>query len=254
MSNDIHNKDELEKIINSYKIVLDIFKLNNDNYFKRVQVFMSALQVGVAIAFAKVIYPVPISGDRLLAAAILAVLGGIFAVVWRQLGMRQSQYLEFNRRYLRNLEIRLQNIGMPLDYFNLESKVFKKLPPRNSDDSEKSIGYATACIFKHIQTDCNYAKFKWVPEEYPETYENADKLHKIGKVKGGMVRVELDLTLGIAITWFSIAALCLARAIMWLYLPSKTVDIITLGLGVVSVIIGVIIYRRLKLTTVSKKE
>jgi len=208
--------DETEKILNSYQIALDIFKLNNDNYFKRVQVFMYPLQVGVAVAFTKVIYPIPTSWKGFVAAMFVAVLGGVLAVIWKELGTRQSQYLEFNRRYLRNLEIGLKNTGLLLDYFNLESSIFRP-PPHNSDVPTETIEYATACILKHPQTGRNYAKFKWIPPSkniYPETYENTDNLHKIGKVKGGLVRFELNLTLGIAIFWFCLFLLCFVMAIV----------------------------------------
>ena len=210
MSTNRNQNDKLAHILDSYKIALDIFKNHNDNYFKRVQIFMSALQVGVAVAFAKVIYPFPEplvreSSDEYVAAAFVAFLGCFFAFVWRTLGIRQGQYLEFSRHYLRNLEGKLKETetGIPLDYFSLESEVF-----RLRNECKKTVEYTTAEI-KFCDSRA-YAVFRWITsndkedKKYPKS---KSAFHK--KAEGGMVRVELYLAFGIAITWFGIAFLCL---------------------------------------------
>ena len=117
-------QDEIKKkdLLESYERILDIYKLQNDNYFKRVQVFMTVLQGGLfAVALnaafnlvdSRVQYGWNIGQQlesvslmRLCVLVIISVLGCLSARLWARQHSSNKQYLEFSRTHLRNIEIK----------------------------------------------------------------------------------------------------------------------------------------------------
>lgn len=195
---------EIENLKYSYDRILDIFRLHNDNYFKRVQIVMVALQAGLFIALMNRLTPIPKSCRELILPIFVAVIGLFVAYIWKVIMNKQMQYMELLKRYLRNLESRFVDLEVPLDYFIIEAAIIK---PRNGKDKFKTI---TAKIEKEEVKKKNkgkkipysFAEFEWSEEKYPgKLGEEPDKIHRVGEERGGLVRIERTLSTGTICIW-----------------------------------------------------
>lgn len=199
--------EEIENLKYSYDRALDIFKLSNDNYFKRIQILMVALQVGLFYALIKLLHPIPYSGKGFPLPILVAVLGIVIAVIWQKLMNRQMQYLELQKRYLRNLESKFVKLDVPMDYFSIESAINKQIPIDQPELASAMIKkYEVNNKGEEIKEDTEggtikknnkpyyYARFKWSGKRYPGGSEELDKIHKVGETRGGMVLIERNLS------------------------------------------------------------
>jgi hypothetical protein len=182
-----NHEDEVKNLMDSYGKILDVWKVHNDNYFKRVQIFMGLLQAGLFLAALKLLFPLPESFTEALIAVFLGIMGIGSAWLWIGLNRKQNQYFEFCRRTLRNLESRLASLGVPLEYFTSESLVFgphQECPPAL---------YSAATEIVPVGKDKRHLlRFLWSKESYPESVEYKGP-HSIKKVRGGMLSYEKRL-------------------------------------------------------------
>ncbi len=162
------NYEKSKNYLDVYDRVLGIFKINNDNYFKRTQILMLVIQSALFISFTST------WGDDIKWAllGLISFLGILSAYAWFVSITRQGDYLEFCRCYLRNIEYRLVELGIPLEYFKNESKVFYHSDP---------------------------VHFKWSNDDFP---------HEVGrKVKGRMIGIERWIACVLFIFWVFIFVL-----------------------------------------------
>jgi hypothetical protein len=196
---------ESKDILDAYRVHLDVWKVQNDNYFRRVQVMMVAVQAALFAAALKVFDPKAVSCTQLLILTGLAVLGVISAKHWMALNGRQNQYLEYCRRTLRNLEHRLAELGVPLRYFTLEAHVFGPLRteiPESAGTAVRTEGT------RHV------AEFLWSQERYPDQDTAKRKgIHELAKVSGGMISFEKRMASGIRVVWILVLIGIIAAAI-----------------------------------------
>jgi len=198
-----NHEDEVKNLMDSYGKTLDIWKVHNDNYFKRVQIFMGLLQVGLFLAALKLLFPLPKSFTEALIPVFLGIMGILSASMWIGLNKKQNQYLEFCRRTLRNLESRLGSLGVPLEYFTGESLVFgrhRECPPTLYSAATETV--EAGGDKRHL------LRFLWSEESYPESDEYKG-LHSIAKVGGGMVSYEKRLAQIARWVWVFVIALAL---------------------------------------------
>jgi len=183
---------ESRDILDAYRVHLDVWKVQNDNYFRRVQVLMMAIQ---AVLFAATLKVVDLEGrfcTQMLVLSILAVLGMISSYCWMALNDRQNQYLEFCRRTLRNLEHRLAELGVPLRYFTLEAHVFGPLREEVPDSAGTAV---------RKEGNRHFAEFAWALERYPDQDTDKKDVHELAKVGGGMKSFERGMALDILVLW-----------------------------------------------------
>jgi hypothetical protein len=187
-------KDQLE----AYRLVFDVWKLQNENYFKRIQFLMVVIQSGLIIAIAQFLSK-PISScswENVVVPGVLSFFGLLSTVLWKKLNERQNQYGEFCRRILRNLEKMLWDLDIPLHYFTAESFVFG--PYRNNPP--KIPGVKIECA-DSCGKKLNVIKFEKSGEEYPETKENKKNIHQLGRAHGGMIFFENKVACGFFYFW-----------------------------------------------------
>jgi hypothetical protein len=199
-------ENEARNLMDSYSKIFTQWKLHNDNYFKRVQVVMGILQVGLFLAVLRQLSPLPKSFAEGLIPIVLGILGILSALMWLKLNAKQGQYLEFCRRMLRNLEARLVKLGVPLEYFTAESFVFG---PYREPPPELIAGVIEPVVLKRKKR--HLLRFKWSNETYPDSKDNKGP-HSIVKVTGGLISFEKVLAKGALGVWIVvIVAILLAQ-------------------------------------------
>lgn len=204
----IPSAHESRDILDAYRVHLDVWKVQNDNYFKRVQVLMMAIQAVLLAAALKVLDLEGRFCTQMLVLSILAGIGVISSLCWMHLNNRQNQYLEFCRRTLRNLEHRLAELGVPLRYFTLEAHVFGPLREKIPDS-------AGTAVLK--EGDRDVAEFAWARERYPDQDEDKKKsIHKLAKVGGGMKSFERGMARGILVLWALVLIGIITTSIVWI--------------------------------------
>jgi len=184
---------ESRDILDAYRVHLDVWKVQNDNYFRRVQILMMAIQAGLFAAGLKIFVDMDRSCfTTQILILIIAVLGMISSYCWMALNDRQNQYLEFCRRTLRNLEHRLAELGVPLRYFTLEAHVFGPLREEVPDSAGTAV---------RKEGNRHFAEFSWARERYPDQDTDKKDVHELAKVGGGMKSFERGMALGILVLW-----------------------------------------------------
>jgi hypothetical protein len=199
------SNQESRDILDAYRVHLDVWKVQNDNYFKRVQLLMVAVQAASFAASLKFLDLKGVSGTQLLMLTTLAILGLISAQRWMTLNEKQHQYMEFCRRPLRNLEHRLAKLGVPLRYFTLEAHVFG---PLRTELPELAATTVRAEQTRHI------AEFLWAQERYPDQDKANKGLHELGKVSGGTISFEKKRAGGIRNFWILVLIAIIIAAII----------------------------------------
>ena len=192
----LNPENETRNLMDSYSKILDQWKLLNDNYFKRVQVMMGILQVGLLLAALRQLSLFPVSCADAFLRIFLGIIGILSAFVWVKLNTKQAQYLEFCKRILRNLEARLINIGVPLEYFTAESLIFgpyQEHPPKLSAGVIETVKLPN-------EKKRNLLRLKWSNETYPEN-NDPKGLHSIVRVNGGIASLERRLAHGAMCVW-----------------------------------------------------
>ena len=118
---------EIGYLLDVYDRVFQFFYINNENYFKRTQILMFALQIGIATAFIKLLDNVFKSHKTetsiYIALVIVSLLGIIFCFIWLTMIQRQRNVLQYSKMYLRFIEDQLMNLGVPLSIYRAESKI-----------------------------------------------------------------------------------------------------------------------------------
>jgi len=192
-------EDQAKDLLDAYGKILDIWKVLNDNYFKRGQVAMGIVQVGLFLTVVKMLSPPPTTSHQAVLPIVIAVLGVLSGIMWIRLNEKQIQYIEFCRRTLRNIENKLGELQVPLEYFTLEALVFgphQECPPPYSASRE---------VLDLRKKKRSQLTFRWSGEKYPETDPNGKPLHSIARVSGGMVSFETHLARGAVVLWVVIA-------------------------------------------------
>lgn len=200
---------KISPMLEVYRIHLDVWKVQNDNYFKRIQIVMIAIQAMLFAAFLKLLSDREMDLFlRVWVIAFLALAGAFSAYGWIRQHNKQGQYLEFCRRMLRNLEHELVKLGIPLRYFTLEAQVFgppyvkrKKVP--------KSAGTETRIVGENRA----FAKFVWAKERYPDRDTKNKRAHELARVGGPLKECEKKIAFSILIVWVLI--LLIAIIISW---------------------------------------
>ncbi len=136
----------IEKCLAAYERVLDIYKMNNDNYLKRTQIVMIVAQSAIFYAFVKVF---TLDADKLksftsmnsttlqgITLIMLATLGALSALVWIHFIVRQCNVLSLCKAYMRTIEDDLMRLGVPLGYWTYEGMVSH---PESYNESELGI-------------------------------------------------------------------------------------------------------------------
>lgn len=193
-------KDEVKNLMDAYGKMLDVWKIHNENYFKRVQIFMGVLQVGLLLAATNSLLAKPSSLPEKLIPIFLGILGLGSAFVWIGLNRTQMQYLEFCRRSLRNLESKLAAHGVPLEYFVSESLVFgpyRELHSPLCSASSEGIGQGAKRQGR--------IRFHWSQEPYPDDEKAGVGDHSVHKVRGGMVSREKRVVCGAVLVFGSLS-------------------------------------------------
>ena len=207
-----NNNIEKEDLKYSYDRLLDIWQVHNENYFKRVQIVMAVFQAVLFVAILKFIYPFPKSWSVLLVIIFISIIGISLSFLWLKLNERQAQYLEFCRRGIRNLESKLIDKNIPLEYFTTESIVFG--PYKDTSPNTKGVRISIKTVNNKKK---KFINFNWSKEYYPEDGPEGNKIHKIGKVKGGMVNFEKYLAYLVLFVW----AFIIIIALIVFYFPAK---------------------------------
>ena len=195
--------DEAKNIMDSYSNILEIWKVQNDNYFKRVQVLMSVLQVGLLLAALKLLSS-SLSPYKIPFVVLIGFSGILSAGMWIKQNEKQSQYMEFCRRVLRNLEARLAGLKIPLEYFSFESLVFR--PDRDKLDQEiikrfEKLFYSAT----HRHDNQNKQLGHWLyfnssEDRFPEP-ESSNNNYSMDKVSGGLISYEKFIAWGVIGFW-----------------------------------------------------
>lgn len=182
------NRDALDAerstILNAYRIQFDVWKVQNDNYFKRVQILMVVIQAALFTAALRFVPPKSGSWYEIVIPVVIAVLGIFSAHHWISQNKKQNQYIEFCRRTLRNLESRLVELGVPLRYFTIEAHVFGPLRTEITNSAGTSV---------RTEGDRHVAHFAWSTEDYPDPDTKEAKIHELGRVSGGMKDIEKEI-------------------------------------------------------------
>ncbi|WP_419657739.1 uncharacterized protein Dvar_68590 [Desulfosarcina variabilis str. Montpellier] len=181
-----------ERILDAYKIQLDFWKVQNDNYFKRVQILMVVIQVTLLTAAFKFIPVKTGSCYEVFALMGIAILGILSSWHWSSLNVKQNQYMEFCRRNLRNLESKLVDLGVPLRYFTLEAHVFGPLRTEITSSAGTSVQEINN---RHI------TQFDWSKEVYPDPDTKDANIHELTRVSGGMIAFEKGIAIGLIWIW-----------------------------------------------------
>ena len=200
------NNHESRDLFDAYRFHLDVWKVQNDNYFRRIQVLMLAVQAALFAGTLKVIDLQWSVWIKMLVLAILALLGILSAKKWIALNEKQNQYIEFCRRTLRNMECRLIELGVPLCYFTLEAHVFGHLRNKIPDSTGVSIQEENS---RHV------VQFQWAGERYPDpdTRDTKKKcIHELAKVKGGILSDEKKIAESIIWVWSLVIVAILGTA------------------------------------------
>lgn len=170
-------REEAKNCLDAYDRVLAIFKLNNENYFKRTQILMVFMQSALFIAFSKLIWRFDDMNKIMLFMSMMSVsiLGIMSAWIWYRLIIKQADYLEFCKSSLRNIECRLVNLGIPLEYFKGESQVFHYGLPH-----------------------C----FRWSGERFPHSNRFREGKGIFShKVKGRLINIEKKIAFILCLIW-----------------------------------------------------
>jgi hypothetical protein len=192
-------EDQAKTLLDTYGKIMDVWKVQNDNYFKRVQVAMGIIQVGLFVAILKMLSPLPTTWTEAVLPIAIAILGLFSGIMWVKLNVKQIQYMEFCRRTLRNIENKLAKLQVPLEYFTLEALVFG---PKRECRPPYS---ASLQMVKAAGKDRAQLTFRWSGEKYPETDSGKKTLHSITRVSGGMVSFERRLAKSAVVLWVLIA-------------------------------------------------
>ena len=194
---------EGKRILDAYRILFDFFKLQNDNYFKRIQILMVVIQVALFTAAFKFVSVTSESWDEVKVVTLvgIAIIGIVSAWYWSLLNTKQNQYLEFSRSMLRNLESRLVELGVPLRYFTLEAHVFG--PARKEIISSAGTSVRT-------EDERHIATFEWSKEEYP----GEGGIHALRRVSGGMFKSERKIAFGLICVWTIVLILTVKYILM----------------------------------------
>ena len=195
---------DVSSLVYAYQEVLEIWKVHNDNYFKRVQIFMGVLQVGLLLAAIRALEAKQESPVHAMIPIFIGILGFLAAVTWVHLNTKQVQYLEFCRRILRNLERRFAHLGVPLEYFVLEALIFG--PDREVNDPLSS---ATQVGVKEGRQHMRLLEFAWSKETYPVAGESKRHAYSVSKVRGGMAKYERSIAVGAIVAWCIVIALAM---------------------------------------------
>jgi len=219
---------EIKHLLDTYDKVYKHFELANDNYFKRTQIIMIAIQIVLFTGFVKLVSDIPsLCTQKLVLLLSISVIGLFFACAWILYIKRQRNLLEFCRCYMRYIEKKLLNYNVPLAIFNAESVIFHlnseakctnysinftdDLNNRNSSDS--NVGDNSE------DKSCLQTKF---PYDRKET--------KIS----GLMGIEKDMACFILLIWF--ACFTAILSIHWNILPCPLRCIF------IAIFIGVFIY------------
>ncbi len=173
-------------LLQVYGQVLQVYKVQNDVYFKRVQIFLPVLQGGLFV----IVFKCLDQSDPRIAQAVLAigasVAGGLCALAWLAQQRRTCDYMEFTRRHLRNIEVRLGKYGIPLAYFTTESVVF------SDKGTTPGTSLGGVCIKPIPDRKRRKVKFEWSGDCFPSSGKRA---------KGGMMKIEKYLAYGAMVGW-----------------------------------------------------
>ena len=130
-SNGSEKENEIKHWLDVYDQVFRFFQINNDNYFKRTQILMFAIQIGIATAFIKLLDIVFRDSQNYSVLTLLnfalfipPLLGAVFAFIWIWLIKRQWIGLQFSRCYMKYIEGYFLKNNVPLAIFKLEGTVF----------------------------------------------------------------------------------------------------------------------------------
>ena len=196
---------EGKSILDAYRIQLDLFKLQNDNYFKRVQILMVVIQVALFTAALRFIHVKSGSLYEIFILMGISILGIFSARHWSSLNEKQNQYMEFCRRTLRNLESKLVELGVPLRYFTLEAHVFGPLRTELTSSAGTSV---------RMEGERHITHFDWSEEDYPDPDTKESGIHGLKRVGGGMIAFEKGIARGIICVWTIALILLIIKCIL----------------------------------------
>ncbi len=106
-----------QMLFDSYKMVHEQFKVQNEQYFKRVHALMMVGEIALAGFAANIVRNALSAGVDTNTYALLAGLaqvGVLLAILWYILGCRQMQYMEISRKEMRAIEYALRDRIFPM--------------------------------------------------------------------------------------------------------------------------------------------
>jgi len=172
-------KDKADLYLAAYDRVLEIFKVSNDNYFKRTQIVGLFIQSALFAASIKIAWDKDLelncSKEWLLLA--ISVMGMLSAFYWFKSIIKQGDYLELCRLSMRDIECCLSQPehDIPLEYFTKESKVFHD---------------KTGVSFNHAGL------------QFPREKDHKERgLLFPHKVKGGLIKLDKSVPLFLIALW-----------------------------------------------------
>ena len=192
------------RILDAYRIQFDLWKVQNDNYFKRVQILMVVIQVALFTAALRFVRVGFVSWDEIVIAVGIPILGICSAFHWSALNVKQNQYMEFCRRTLRNLESKLVELGVPLRYFTLEAHVFGPLRTEITSSAGTSM---------RTKSERHITHFDWSNEDYPDPDTKKAEIHELKRVGGGMIAFEKNIATGVIWVWAIALILMIVKCI-----------------------------------------
>ena len=128
----------------AYEKVCEHLNLIHDHYFKRTQILMFTIQIGLATAFIKLLVTDFTNPNLLLCKlqayyvfCVISFLGVVFCFIWLLMIKGHWEGLEYCRCYMRYIEGHLMKLGVPLAVFRAESVISYLLNRINFDDEER---------------------------------------------------------------------------------------------------------------------
>ena len=192
----------------SYEHALKIFEIQNDNYLKRISILWPILQVGLVAAILNYLGSLndQWSWKSELVVGLSSLLGGSIALLWWRLQIKQHQYIEYCKRYLRNIEAALLNRDVPYAYFTVERLIFsgEKQPPDPPKLNQ---------IGKLIPGENSPRVFEFLcgREKYPNPDAPVGSLHHPESKRGGVTGLETRVAYFMVWVWGVLAAIMIGK-------------------------------------------
>lgn len=183
-------ESKVEYLLAAYDRVYEVFRLSNENLFKRTNFYMVAFEAALFVAVFNTLSKIEANDWRCVHWILVAVassLGMAVSCLWLAINKRQNNYIEFARFRLREIEANLLALGVPLTYFLDEQSVYHRrlrITARSTGEQFPDSPARSRGRFHHLTA--------WFSQLVG---------FLIGTFKGGLRYVEQGIGLGLFTLW-----------------------------------------------------